>query len=316
MSRSLARSAFTLVELLVVIAIIGILVGLLLPAVQAAREAARRMQCSNALKQLGLACHNYESTHKVFPTGQIFSNQGVASRGPGWSWTALILPFVEQGNIHAAFDFKAHMQNPASPNPTLVATRNPMFECPSAATIPAAGVKADGLTWGPTSYVGVAGAFASSFDHTDALKRDGMFLRDIGIKFGDISDGTSNTLLVGETLHYNGVVAGMAATWDPNLYGRAKANWDAHATLHAARIALQRINPSVNAGQVTLREAFASYHTGGAQFAYADGSVHFLSENIDHNATTHTQWGNRTKELGTYQRLAHRRDGLTVNSDL
>lgn len=318
MSYRFKRQGFTLVELLVVIAIIGILVGLLLPAVQAAREAARRMQCSNSLKQLALACHNYESAHKSFPTGQIFSvagDQRTNFRRNGWSWTALLLPFVEQGNQYNALDFKLDMHD--LPNVELIKNRNPAFECASASNLPERGVASDRILYAPTSYVGVAGAFPSSFIHggNRSPRRDGMFLRDGRIKFGDISDGTSNVLLIGETIHYRGIKAGMPATWDPNLYGRARFgnNHAAHATLHATRIAYRQINPSLNLSRVHLREAFASYHTGGAQFALADGSVHFLSQNIDHNQTHHNQWRNRTKELGTFQRLSNREDGLVAN---
>lgn len=313
------RRGFTLVELLVVIAIIGILVGLLLPAVQAAREAARRMQCSNGLKQLALACHNYESAHRSFPTGQIFSlagDQRTDFRKNGWAWTAMLLPFVEQGNQYAAFDFSLDMHT--LPNVAAVQTRNPVFECPSATNLPEDGVASDQILYAPTSYVGVAGAFVASFDHTDfAQRRDGMFLRDGKIKFRDISDGTSNTLLIGETIHYFGLKPNMSATWDPNLYGRARFgnNHAAHATLAMTRIAFRQINPSLNLNVTNLREAFASYHTGGAQFAIADGSVHFLSQSIDHNQTTHVQWANRAQELGTFQRLANRKDGLVASID-
>ena len=101
-----SKRGFTLVELLVVIAIIGILVGLLLPAVQAAREAARRMQCSNNLKQHGLALLNYESTHKRFPAGFTdYFNANPVGRDGGWSWMAAVLPFMEQNALYQSLDF-------------------------------------------------------------------------------------------------------------------------------------------------------------------------------------------------------------------
>ena len=118
-----ASKGFTLVELLVVMAIIGILVGLLLPAVQAAREAARRMQCANNLKQMGLALHNYESAHRTFPPGFIsrvtgtWSGQGndpIPEAGPGWSFFAMILPNMELTSLHGSIDFRLPIVSPAN----------------------------------------------------------------------------------------------------------------------------------------------------------------------------------------------------------
>ncbi|MGN6136231.1 MAG: DUF1559 family PulG-like putative transporter, partial [Aureliella sp.] len=120
------RRAFTLVELLVVIAIIGILVGLLLPAVQAAREAARRMQCSNNLKQLGLAIHNYESVHQRLPSG--WNSRGSIGE-PGWGWAAAVLPMMEGTNIHGQIDAHLAIADPAHASVRTVTVPN--FICPS-----------------------------------------------------------------------------------------------------------------------------------------------------------------------------------------
>jgi prepilin-type N-terminal cleavage/methylation domain-containing protein len=125
------QRGFTLVELLVVIAIIGILVGLLLPAVQAAREAARRMQCSNNLKQLALSAHNYESSHRVFPTGYIRT-----SGGAGWGWGALMLPFMEQTALSSQLqvtraNLDTVLASPPSNMRALMQTPLPTFLCPS-----------------------------------------------------------------------------------------------------------------------------------------------------------------------------------------
>ena len=128
------KQGFTLVELLVVIAIIGILVGLLLPAVQAAREAARRMQCSNNLKQHGLALHNYESTYKRFPIG--FTDTAATNamlKDGGWSWMCAILPYIEQNSLYSTIDIKLHPFGPGSNAANIAACAVPLsaFRCPS-----------------------------------------------------------------------------------------------------------------------------------------------------------------------------------------
>ena len=119
--------AFTLVELLVVIAIIGILVGLLLPAVQAAREAARRMQCSNNIKQLGLALHNYESTHRVFPTSYVVARGVTTNVGGQWSAFARLLPYLEQGNVYSNVDLSTAWDL----QQTISGLKIPSYACPS-----------------------------------------------------------------------------------------------------------------------------------------------------------------------------------------
>ena len=132
------RRGFTLVELLVVIAIIGILVSLLLPAVQAARETARRIECTNNLKQVGLALHNYESAHRTFPPGFISRTTGpwpgggnspVPEVGPGWSFFAMILPQLEQAGLHSQIDFRLPISSPA--NQAARSTKVKAFQCPS-----------------------------------------------------------------------------------------------------------------------------------------------------------------------------------------
>ena len=129
------KRAFTLIELLVVIAIIAVLIALLLPAVQQAREAARRSQCRNNLKQLGIAMHNYHETHKKLPNGMASSDfKGVTGNGRGWGWSALILPFVDQQNIYNQINFsRAPNDNTGAPNSNLAACQKsfPLMRCPT-----------------------------------------------------------------------------------------------------------------------------------------------------------------------------------------
>ncbi len=233
------RKGFTLVELLVVIAIIGILVALLLPAVQAAREAARRMSCGNNLKQIALALHNYHDTYKTFPTirgGQLV-NGGTQPFGSavtyypgcptyvsstGFSWRALILPFVEQQPLYDTINFSANRAGcygapwfrPGSKQPDLIPI--PAFMCPSEAQEPV-GAEA------PTNYGGIFGSSAQ-FDDDQSLTR-GIF--SIGgaarapCNIAKITDGTANTVMVGEV--FRGVP--MWRSTGTSLTGQRCRNW-------------------------------------------------------------------------------------------
>src|SRR3954451_24609497 len=165
MTHSIKR-AFTLVELLVVIAIIGVLVALLLPAIQAAREAARRSQCKNNLKQVGLALHNYESTRRIFPPGFTSSADTVngAGKGPGWGWGAYILPYLEESSLFQQIDFKTNIEANSSPNKELRVATLQVSRCPSdSVELPifdvtdATGNPITQLAFG--NYVGVAGTY-------------------------------------------------------------------------------------------------------------------------------------------------------------
>lgn len=238
------QPGFTLVELLVVIAIIGILVGLLLPAVQSAREAARRMQCSNNLKQIGLALHNYESAHRVFPSGYVTyatrngSGPGWAAidpdtwdAAPGWGWGALILPFIEQGNITQGLDFARPAWDPR--NRDLIQTKLPGFLCPSSSgdteTFTLRDESGGALSrygapirvgrshyiashgqescWGECGSAATGIVFTSIYtfqtktiriDGNAANVADGPFYRNSRVGFRDITDGTSSTIFVSE----------------------------------------------------------------------------------------------------------------------
>ena len=208
------RSGFTLVELLVVIAIIGILVGLLLPAVQAAREAARRMQCSNNMRQLGIAVHNYESAYKRLPSGWV---DNYRSGEPGWGWAAGLLPFMEGGNIHNQIDFRIAIEEEIHHEVREVVVNT--FLCPSdpGETIFRIGAGGDHdhdhghdhrsfnrldedadehlFDISRSNYVAMFG----TFELEDAPYRgNGMFYGNSKTKFADVTDGLSNTLMIGE----------------------------------------------------------------------------------------------------------------------
>ena len=326
------RRGFTLVELLVVIAIIGILVALLLPAVQAAREAARRMSCGNNLKQIALSIHNYHDTHKTCPTlrgGQLVNNTpfgtpnypGCASwfHSAGWSWRALILPYMEQGPLYDSLNFERIKDTTCyssdieftGVNPNT--TRIPAYQCPSEAW-------PEG-TNAPTNYGGVFGSQANPFG---PIQTQGVFAGSPGIRFRDIVDGTANTVMVGEV--YRGVPmirtgggpvytqgnrcdrwvvetgwCGVDTSEPPNTYRLSQAACpppttgpDQNASTAAPGCPAKDCcadhinwNDNHNNGN-SGRRPFSSLHPGGAQGAYADGSVKFIPETVDRQVWQNT----------------------------
>ena len=201
-SRKVAIAGFTLVELLVVIAIIGILVGLLLPAVQAAREAARRMQCSNNLKQIGLALLNYESAHRAFPPA---STGPTSSSLPGppyrHGWVALTLPFIEQANVQTSYNFNVHWYD--APNANIIQIPLQAYSCPSADAGRTATSKSSAYgtrTAAAWDYASVnVSSYAPGYSGTpNAERRKGIMNDREGSKIAMVLDGLSNTLLVSE----------------------------------------------------------------------------------------------------------------------
>ncbi len=238
-----SRSAFTLVELLVVIAIIGILVGLLLPAVQAAREAARKVGCKNNLRQMGIALHNYESAHSCLPTGCIeWRPFGGSQQRKQFAWSALLLPFLEQGNLHSQISFNVPFDAPE--NAAAAAVRLAVYECPTA--------EEREMVRGRSDYGGLFGERLR-----DNTPDDGSFLYEKRIEFRDIRDGLSGTACISED------VGGPSSEW-----------------INGANVFVQSgsINdPNVWIGDNEIR----SKHTGGAMILFADSHVHFISQHVD-----------------------------------
>lgn len=298
------RRAFTLVELLVVIAIIGILVGLLLPAVQAAREAARRMSCSNNLKQIGLAIHNFESANKKLPPGAVWHPDD-AKRG---SIYVYLLPFLEQGNLYALYDLKAMNTDQATfpgSDKLLGETIIPAFVCPSD--------DHDSHYFGLATHNyaasrGPTAVFSNPDCHCDHAWKSfvsappdsirqfaGPFTR-VGtqVKLGQVSDGMSNTIFFGEVRPKCSQHArnGWATSNNGNGYCTTiiPINWD---TCNDSSP-----DPCRRSFNWNTEVGFKSAHVGGAQFLMGDGSVHFLSESLDHNL---------------YQALGGKQDGLVAN---
>lgn len=292
MSFSRLRGAFTLIELLVVIAIIAILIGLLLPAVQKVREAAARMKCQNNLKQLAIAVHSYHDANQQIPPnaktiGYSWGADSTYGGATTWTWIARILPYIEQGNLATLYNI---------PNGTLggaytgvagqgISASIPTLQCPSSTDQPTASdwPNVGGILMGSTNYRGVSGSNwgwgsfqnAGPSGNTNGLDAgDGIFYRTDGnrkLTLVGITDGTSNTLMIGEDTH----------GYDQHCGGWAYPNYVA-AT---CAIPLNYNDgppgsPSPGYGDWPNRYSFHSQHTNGGNFALADGSIRFVNNSI------------------------------------
>jgi prepilin-type N-terminal cleavage/methylation domain-containing protein len=324
MNPALHKRAFTLVELLVVIAIIGVLVALLLPAVQTAREAARRMKCSSQLKNLGLAIYNYEDIHKSYPIGHmfrgpfdgdLFGGQG----GTGFGWGSALLPFIEQSALYNQFNFQLPITNTnPSQNLRLAQTFLPLFTCPSdikpknftdGAVIDSAtsSYKASG-----TSYDGWPGSAVGIIP--SRREYNGMFDRDnrgFALRITEITDGTSNQFMIAEAKWK--MTAG--GTNRGRIYGGTDVTTGAQGATNALILNGQwQMNWTAPQGNPQPARTAASNHPSGSLFCLADGSVRFVSQNIQHTATA---WVNESQAFmtpqgqpyGLYQRLFSIADG-------
>ncbi|MHC2069054.1 DUF1559 family PulG-like putative transporter [Bremerella sp. T1] len=329
------KRGFTLVELLVVIAIIGVLIALLLPAVQQAREAARRMQCNNNLKQIGLGLHNFHDTYGEFPASYGFNDQAnAASWRKAWGWGARILPFLEQSALHDQLGVSTQEFDDLLPGNTstswpaagVALMRTPLdaFICPSD---PGEEINTSVdfcHTGGPDStkpaksnYAGVMGHYTTNWYASPTASipnQHGLMNAQKGTRMADITDGTSNTFAVGErdSIHH-------AAYWVGTGNVNSESSWSSPKAI--GRTFGQKVNQPL-VGRFYL--AFSSLHPGGANFLYGDGSVHFISETIDSReglkhdggaAAWYTSYSELdTSTVGVYQRLGLRDDGQPLGS--
>jgi prepilin-type N-terminal cleavage/methylation domain-containing protein/prepilin-type processing-associated H-X9-DG protein len=293
------RSAFTLIELLVVIAIIAVLIGLLVPAVQKVREAANRASCTNNLKQLALAVQDYHDAKRRFPFGFHLAVQMADGRwANGTNWWVETFPYLEQGNLNRRWDSSDYANNLAGGIGATTAQVFPPMFCPSDPlpspvfdyiAINPANAWRNGF-YGLTSYGGNAGRRSAGNPQTAPQTWDGIFYRDSRVRMADVRDGTSNTFLLGERCHRDAQFDRITdATEDGPL---AKVGMWAFVMPSAARnLTLSppvpinyRVPPSTPVGDLlTILNrvcAYGSGHPGGANFAFADGSVRFLSDSI------------------------------------
>jgi prepilin-type N-terminal cleavage/methylation domain-containing protein/prepilin-type processing-associated H-X9-DG protein len=341
--RGYPRCGFTLIELLVVIAIIGVLIALLLPAVQAAREAARRSQCTNNLKQLGLAVHQYVDGNGVMPLGSLKLPPPIGGDpckgGHEAGMFIALLPFLDQGALFNAFNSNVHYET--APNSTVVGTGLSVLWCPSDNLASQADSKHFGWPVRFCSYMGSSGTWNSppefrgpgcTLQNFQALlaQANGVIFYYSSVRLAGIVDGTSNTLLFGEHAYGRNIPVELPdwGWWFSGNYGDTmfttmfpmnplgKIPDVPNETLYGIDI-----NPSI--------QAASSYHPGGTHFALCDGSVRFLKETIDCSPfDTSTGlpkgWSMAPSGLysitppgrtGVYQALSTRNGGEVVSAD-
>jgi len=316
------HNGFTLIELLVVIAIIAILVALLLPAVQQAREAARRSACKNNLKQIGLALHNYHDTHKVLPPGyQRYLPYSSVSTfdGPGWGWGAMILPQLEQTAMYDALRMDERVLAETADILQYTQVSLPVFRCPST---PGGMINENLMSssadegFALATYKGVFGDKNTQYNEsTDDCPLvlgscvsggNGAFSANSSTKFRDVTDGLSNTVVIGEIAYgpngtvnssgtlidYEGTVwAGVSST--SSRSNVAVIQTFRGQTSSGSPSTLYRING-------TNAHSFSSHHDGGAQFVMGDGAVRFISENVDSSIVNDLSAGADGQVLGSF----------------
>lgn len=320
------KRGFTLIELLVVIAIIAILISLLLPAVQQAREAARRTECKNQLKQLGLALHNYHDTHRFLPPGWI-QQTGVNGQNPAaeWGWLVYILPQLEQNNLYTQLTVGRISLGVACNDPSRVPLLQKTikgFRCTSDTALGTNTVQQLLSTAGTsiaattTNYVGCNGGGDWSPNALSNGLLDGTFGLNSSTRLDDMKDGTTNTIMVGERAWElptpappgaNSTTAGRDTCGAATLFGVTFSGnsgfYAQESTLARGLFGINQTGPDGN-NSPACRSAYSSRHPGGAQFLLGDGSVQFLSENIQRNQTG-------LQGDFVFQNLLNKSDGFT-----
>ena len=272
------RGAFSLVELLVVIAIIGTLLGLLLPAVQAARESARRLSCFNNMKQVGLGLHQYHEIHRRLPTGWMGLDTNrhkipFAEGEPGWGWASFLLPHLDKGAIYDRLDKNVSIRHPANEEARL--TVLPIYRCPSDSSDERFSLGKEGdpetelIRLAVSNFIGVHGTkelhLCEGLPVGQQCQSDGAFYHLSKVRFVDITDGLSNTLVAGERSSEFG-----NSTWVGSVAGGDESM--------ARILGIADHSPNSPGGHL---DDFSSSHPAGTNFLVGDGSVRLINESID-----------------------------------
>jgi prepilin-type N-terminal cleavage/methylation domain-containing protein/prepilin-type processing-associated H-X9-DG protein len=253
--RTRAARGFTLIELLVVLGVIAVLLGFLLPAIQQTREAARRTQCANSLRQVGLALACYHEVHQALPPGSMVAGSNTRTLS-GWGWSTFLLPYLDGAPLYAAIDL--NRGNATLTNRGHIALPQPVFRCASDPAPDAISVHIPGSGPVPVAH----GTYAGS----------SLILSELSMtRWSDVSDGLSQTLFVGERLYIRGPEGEITSSWCGTL-SHETGYLPYHSIPHLRLLPGQRVNSPT---------AFNSQHAGGSQFLMGDGSVHFYSESMD-----------------------------------
>ncbi len=339
------RRGFTLIELLVVIAIIAVLISLLLPAVQSAREAARRAQCINNLKQIGLGIHNYESSNGTFPLGSVgYAVPAIDCTQRGFSLFALILGSMEQTQVYNAINWSLasgstfNGVNAGAANRTALVTRINTYVCPSDQIQTPYDISVSSNGYSQSSYAGVSGTndiwhwwygCTTGQSYNASITANGVFGASQNTTISKITDGTSNTIIVGEAGRYINDPDQVFMTW-------SRALWFGSALAGVSRPqGMASVVPKLNA-QIQIPESggtltptgdvdswlfdanylglgqfgFRSGHPGGVNFLFGDGSVRYIKNTVDMGSTDYTQ-----KNVGVLRKLSTYGGGEVISAD-
>lgn len=360
--RSPRRPGFTLLELLVSIGVIGILIALLIPAVQHVRESSRRTECQSRLHNIGLALAHYEGVHRGRPAAyaprRINKALSIAGQEPAYAWGVMLLPYLEEKPLYDALNVNQDLLRDVAVDPArkaLLERPLSIYQCrsnmggPTTESAPVGedrkrlfrgpNVPEDAAFGGTSSYVANCGYFETY--HPAILKEgaqlvnrgneetgpnNGLFYNASHVRDGQITDGLSNTLAIGERAWFQG-----SSTWvgSANLRGNrsggsavclSRVYWRINAIPDPPGTLITPDSKQLIRGESNARSAFGSYHPGGANFLYADGRTHFLNESIDFRNTTESfqidvPSGVPDEELlGVFQKLGIRNDGQPVGT--